>query len=69
MTRDWRETIPGVIQAVADDGGGRLEIGWRRELPTIFAQAESRMPGNLVANLEIADIDKNPFQTRYVERR
>ena len=25
------------------------------------------MPGNLVANLDIADIDKNPFQTRYVE--
>jgi len=24
------------------------------------------MPANLVANLEIADIDKNPFQTRYV---
>jgi ParB family transcriptional regulator, chromosome partitioning protein len=36
------------------------------ETITIFAQAESRMPGNLVANLEIADIDKNPFQTRYV---
>ena len=25
------------------------------------------MPGNLVVNLAIADIDKNPFQTRYVE--
>ena len=25
------------------------------------------MPGNLVINLDIADIDKNPFQTRYVE--
>jgi len=25
------------------------------------------MPGNLVVNLDIADIDKNPFQTRYVE--
>jgi ParB family chromosome partitioning protein len=36
------------------------------EVITIFAQAESRMPANLVANLEIADIDKNPFQTRYV---
>jgi len=34
---------------------------------TIYAQAESRMPGNLVVNLAIADIDKNPFQTRYVE--
>jgi ParB family chromosome partitioning protein len=33
---------------------------------TISAQAESRMPGNLVVNLDIAAIDKNPFQTRYV---
>jgi len=37
------------------------------ETITIYAQAESRMPGNLVVNLAIADIDKNPFQTRYVE--
>jgi ParB family chromosome partitioning protein len=37
------------------------------ETITILAQAESRMPGNLVANLEIAAIDKNPFQTRYVD--
>jgi ParB family chromosome partitioning protein len=34
---------------------------------TILAQAESRMPANLVVNLAISDIDKNPFQTRYVE--
>lgn len=37
------------------------------ETITIMAQAESRMPGNLVVNLAIADIDKNPFQTRYVD--
>jgi ParB family chromosome partitioning protein len=37
------------------------------EVITIFAQAESRMPANLVVNLDIADIDKNPFQTRYVD--
>jgi len=37
------------------------------EVTTIFAQAESRMPANLVVNLDIADIDKNPFQTRYVD--
>ncbi len=37
------------------------------ETITIYAQAESRMPANLVVNLTIADIDKNPFQTRYVE--
>jgi ParB family chromosome partitioning protein len=41
--------------------------GEENETVTIFAQAESRMPGNLVVNLDIADIDKNPFQTRYVE--
>jgi len=34
---------------------------------TIYAQAESRTPGNLVVNLNIRDIDKNPFQTRHVE--
>jgi ParB family transcriptional regulator, chromosome partitioning protein len=34
---------------------------------TIAAQAESRVPGNLVINLAISDIDKNPFQTRYVD--
>ena len=37
------------------------------ETITINAQAESRTPGNLVVNLAIADIDKNPFQTRYVD--
>ena len=34
---------------------------------TINAQAERRVPTNLVINLEIAQVDKNPFQTRYVE--
>jgi ParB family chromosome partitioning protein len=35
---------------------------------TIYAMAErARVPGNLVVNLAITDIDKNPFQTRYVE--
>jgi ParB family transcriptional regulator, chromosome partitioning protein len=33
----------------------------------IFRQAETRIPGNVVESLAIADIDKNPFQTRYVE--
>ncbi len=33
---------------------------------TIHAAAETRIPGNLVVNLAIRDIDKNPFQTRYV---
>src|SRR5579864_6801829 len=37
------------------------------ETITISAQAESRIPGNLVVNVAIADIDRNPFQTRHVE--
>jgi ParB family chromosome partitioning protein len=37
------------------------------ETITIYAQAESRMPANLVVNLDITAIDKNPFQTRYVD--
>jgi len=43
----------------------RNDIG-ENEGITIFAQAESRMPGNLVVNLAVGNIDKNPFQTRYV---
>jgi ParB family chromosome partitioning protein len=37
------------------------------ETISISAQAEGRVPGNLVMNLQISDIDKNPFQTRYVD--
>jgi len=33
----------------------------------IQAVADSRVPSNLVVNVAISDIDKNPFQTRYVE--
>ena len=33
---------------------------------TFQAAAETRIPGNLVVNLAITDIDKNPFQTRYI---
>ena len=47
--------------------GGTFSAPAGDETITIQAQAESRMPANLVVNLAIADIDKNPFQTRYVE--
>jgi ParB family transcriptional regulator, chromosome partitioning protein len=33
----------------------------------LTAAAESRMPRNIVANLAISDIDRNPFQTRHVQ--
>jgi ParB family chromosome partitioning protein len=56
LAKDARNGAP---RSVADPEGN--------ETITIFAQAESRMPGNLVVNLDIADIDKNPFQTRYVQ--
>ncbi|HKF06520.1 MAG TPA: ParB/RepB/Spo0J family partition protein [Candidatus Sulfotelmatobacter sp.] len=39
-------------------GGGPIEIN---------AAAETRVPANLVINLPIHDVDKNPFQTRYVD--
>ncbi len=40
-------------------------VGTPDETITIYAQAESRMPGNLVVNVELEAIDKNPYQTRY----
>ena len=48
-------------------GANEIHGGVADETITIYAQAESRMPGNLVVNLDIAAIDKNPFQTRYVD--
>ncbi len=74
--------LEGTIQAVVEDAvapaGAELRSAGQpraavptsvssEETITIYAQAESRMPANLVANLAIADIDKNPFQTRYVD--
>lgn len=51
------------VATVGDDHIARDAFG---EPITIRAQAETHYPGNLVVNLAIADIDKNPFQTRYV---
>src|ERR1035438_4117790 len=66
------EAFAGTIQAVVDDAAATAVPTYSDptasdETITLHAQAESRMPGNLVVNLAIADIDKNPFQTRYVE--
>ncbi|HEY6766791.1 MAG TPA: ParB/RepB/Spo0J family partition protein [Candidatus Sulfotelmatobacter sp.] len=35
------------------------------ETISISAQAEGRIPGNIVAQIPIGDINKNPYQTRY----
>ena len=48
-----------------EDAGGRFAGDEGRS--RFMRQAESRMPANLVVNLAIAEIDKNPFQTRYVQ--
>jgi ParB family transcriptional regulator, chromosome partitioning protein len=49
-------------------GPGRNDIGEGSEYGIeIMAMAESRTPSNLVINLGLEQIDKNPFQTRYVD--
>ena len=57
---DFPPPTPFPAPDSAAQGGGDETI-------TIYAQAESRIPGNLVVNVAIADIDRNPFQTRHVE--
>jgi ParB family chromosome partitioning protein len=39
---------------------------WPHEGITIHGQAEARTPGNLVVNIPLDQIDKNPYQTRYL---
>jgi len=47
---------------------GEMLLDEDRNPATIMAMADpSRVPANLVINISIHDIDKNPFQTRYVE--
>lgn len=57
--------MPAVLTSAEEtyDPDGDAQI---KEPITIQAQADSRIPTNLVINLAISDIDKNPFQTRYV---
>jgi ParB family transcriptional regulator, chromosome partitioning protein len=51
-----------VFDSVRNDMGEGAEEGIE-----ILAMAESRTPSNLVVNLTLEQIDKNPFQTRYVD--
>ncbi len=57
------DSLTADVATIGDDHIARDAFG---EPITIRAQAETRYPGNLVVNLAIAAIDKNPFQTRYV---
>jgi ParB family chromosome partitioning protein len=52
----------------AGQPGAAVPTQTSEESITLMAAGEpGRIPANLVVNLAIADIDKNPFQTRYVE--
>jgi ParB family transcriptional regulator, chromosome partitioning protein len=69
VSQDHASSTP----AFSDDLGRRTGVSAPHEPSpheaagiTIFAQAESRVPGNLVINLALTSIDRNPFQTRYV---
>lgn len=55
-------TEPEMEDAVSAGGPGAPEHGI-----SIYAQAERPGPVSSVVQLPIADIDKNPFQTRYVQ--
>jgi ParB family transcriptional regulator, chromosome partitioning protein len=62
----------GVRGSTHDDAGASAVEDFTRDENgrgfTIQAMAEpARVPGNLVINVAIVDIDKNPFQTRYVD--
>ncbi len=60
--------FPGVAPVDLEAAAFAADASADSDAPiSLQAQAESRIPGNLVVNIAIADIDKNPFQTRYVE--
>jgi ParB family transcriptional regulator, chromosome partitioning protein len=50
-----------------DITSGRLVGEESEQEIEILAMAESRTPSNFVVNLALEQIDKNPFQTRYVD--
>ncbi len=60
--------MPSAAAVRTVEPAGELLVDENGEPITIMAMADpGRVPGNLVVNLAIADIDKNPFQTRYVD--
>jgi len=56
--------IPLDISAVAEEAATDAANG---PIELMAMADPSRVPGNLVINIAITDIDKNPFQTRYVD--
>ncbi len=47
-------------------GEAEAEVPAFNETISISAQAEARMPGNLVVQIPVGQIAKNPYQTRYI---
>jgi len=59
--------VPTSAVAISEERDDPFGENAGTEMIEIQAVADSRTPSNLVVNMAIADIDKNPFQTRYVE--
>jgi ParB family chromosome partitioning protein len=58
---------PTAVPSPGPQAGSAPHMPAPDESITIFAQGESRVAGTLVVNLAIEHIDRNPFQTRFVE--
>ena len=60
FAKDAKDGAPSSLVAPAD-------MAWAPPSPIeINAAAESRVPGNIVVNIALDSIDKNPYQTRYL---
>jgi len=61
--------VEGTISAGVEDAAVATDspADGRDPIPVPVMAEPARAPGNLLIDLAIVDIDKNPFQTRYVE--
>jgi ParB family chromosome partitioning protein len=59
---------PGAAAPTYSDSLSAVPTQAPHDSISIMAQADGRVPGNLVIQLAITDIDKNPFQTRYIHK-
>jgi ParB family transcriptional regulator, chromosome partitioning protein len=66
QTEPPRGTNASVSRPTETPEAAELCSAGQPQEPIALAQAEGRVFGNLVVNLAIEEIDKNPFQTRYV---
>ncbi len=59
--------FPDPPEHAAHGAPERGALARQHETIDLNAAAEVRIPGNIVTNLAITDIDRNPFQTRHVQ--